>query len=345
MRRVKPQKSNIVKFLEEVGYEDVFSTNEVKEIKELFSKNPQTMSKNELLLDSIHKFDADEETKHKSKQAKSKPITTYYLRNHMDAVRDGLFLPNSDTAVTVSEDCTIRLWDLKNINQEDKHLTEDIKYDFVDDGSDFAGDSKSFYSYYTLRGHTGIVTKVAAAYNPDLADDSETLLYTAGIEGLVRVWKVPKTEEINQFGQDSDLTSKLCTYVWEAHSDEIIWDLKYNRINKSMVLTAGADGLVKLWNAPSYNQLDKILDEVKDNDQQSLEDRLLIREFVLESKDEGLCSPTSLDWSSSSSNTFITCYNSGVGCIYDIKDSNPILQFALSQTKGNLLLKNELIFF
>lgn len=60
MRRAKPQRSNLVKFLEEVGYEDIFDSNEVNEIKEMLSNsNPGSMTKNELILDSIKTFTHD----------------------------------------------------------------------------------------------------------------------------------------------------------------------------------------------------------------------------------------------------------------------------------------------
>lgn len=137
-------------------------------------------------------------------------ISTYDLKTHLDTVRDGAFLPNLDQAVTVSEDCTIKLWDLKNIDQDEKQLTEDIKYNFIQDGSEFAGDPNSFYSYCTLRGHTGIITKVAVDKSSSGSDpQAESLFYTAGIEGIIRVWKTPRPEEINQFGQDCDLSTKL----------------------------------------------------------------------------------------------------------------------------------------
>lgn len=232
MKRAKPQRSNVVKFLEEIGYEDIFDTAEVKEIKDMFSKNPANMTKNELVLDSIHKFDpeGDEEIKENLEETQSQngnnaanvnetqisdnqtkqtlvnkrfqSGSTYHLKSHFDAVRDGQFIPNMDVAVTVSEDCTIKLWDLQNINQEEKQLTQDIKYNFIDDFSEYAGDPNSFYSYYTLRGHTGIITKVATEPHREVEGSHEPMFYSAGIEGVVRVWKVPSPSEINQFGED-----------------------------------------------------------------------------------------------------------------------------------------------
>lgn len=59
MRRAKNHKPTILNFLEEIGYEDIFNSNEVNDIKEMFHKNPHNVTKNENLLDSLHKFDAD----------------------------------------------------------------------------------------------------------------------------------------------------------------------------------------------------------------------------------------------------------------------------------------------
>jgi WD40 repeat protein len=239
MRRAKPHKPTILNFLEEIGYEDIFNSNEISDIKEMFNKNQNNVTKNELLLDSIHKFDADIEYKIKENaeeahsqngsnggneeqvsEASARNLTTkifkrlnnmqtYNLKSHLDAARDGKFIAHLGQAVTVSEDCTIKLWDLRNMGEEDKQLTEDIKYNFIDDGSDYAGDPKSFYSYYTLKSHTGIVTKLSVDMRS--ADDSslDTMFYTAGIEGIVRAWKIPDPDNVKQFGKDADLTSKL----------------------------------------------------------------------------------------------------------------------------------------
>lgn len=37
-RRAKAQRPLLLKFLQEVGYEDIFNTNEINEIKELYNK-------------------------------------------------------------------------------------------------------------------------------------------------------------------------------------------------------------------------------------------------------------------------------------------------------------------
>ncbi len=39
----------------------------------------------------------------------------YVLRSHMDIVRGLQFMPEIDVLASVSEDCTVKLWNLQNI--------------------------------------------------------------------------------------------------------------------------------------------------------------------------------------------------------------------------------------
>jgi WD40 repeat protein len=41
----------------------------------------------------------------------------YLMRSHMDIVRGVQFISDLDSLATVSEDCTVKLWSLKNIDQ------------------------------------------------------------------------------------------------------------------------------------------------------------------------------------------------------------------------------------
>lgn len=191
-------------------------------------------------------------------------VDTFKLKNHMDTVRDGAFLTNLDQAVTVSEDCTIKLWDLRNLSRDETEIVEEE-------------DRHNISSYYTLRGHTGIITKVAA----DEASNSDgTMFYTAGIEGIIRAWKAPNVDEIDQFGQDCEFSTKLCPYIWEAHPNEIIWDLKHHK-SEPMILSAGADDLITLWKTPTQNEIERLLEHESEN--QRLEDKLFMQSFQLNS--------------------------------------------------------------
>ena len=68
--------------------------------------------------------------------------------------------------ISVSEDCMMKLWDVKSF----KNTESDIE------------------PLYTFRGHTGPLFALTTNHGrvPD-----ETLIYSAGSEGVIRIWKVP----------------------------------------------------------------------------------------------------------------------------------------------------------
>jgi predicted ribosome quality control (RQC) complex YloA/Tae2 family protein len=57
----KPQghQSILIKFLEEVGFEEVFNSADVNDIKDLFSKATSSLSKNKELLDTVSKIEEE----------------------------------------------------------------------------------------------------------------------------------------------------------------------------------------------------------------------------------------------------------------------------------------------
>lgn len=68
------------------------------------------------------------------------------------------------TLATVSEDCMIKLWNLQDFDQKYTELRGNVE------------------PFLTLRGHTGPL--LAASGRDDL-------LFTAGIEGVVKMWQLP----------------------------------------------------------------------------------------------------------------------------------------------------------
>lgn len=98
----------------------------------------------------------------------------YQLRSHMDIVRGVSFVPEIDALASVSEDCTVKLWSLKGIDQA------------------YADSEGNIEPYITLRGHTGPVFSVTAAPN-----QHKKLIFTAGSEGMIRVWNLPGLKDVN----------------------------------------------------------------------------------------------------------------------------------------------------
>ena len=104
----------------------------------------------------------------------------YTLRSHMDIVRGIKFFPSSlETMATISEDCMVKLWNLGELEK---------KYSETDGNPE---------PYLTLRGHTGPLLAVTGLDDNRQQNSNANVLFTAGIEGSIRVWNTPPVSEVN----------------------------------------------------------------------------------------------------------------------------------------------------
>lgn len=69
----KAHQSILLKFLEEIGFEDVFNSSDVGNIKELFSKASANLSQNQELLDTVSKI--EDEVRSRVEKEEQKAIT------------------------------------------------------------------------------------------------------------------------------------------------------------------------------------------------------------------------------------------------------------------------------
>lgn len=92
----------------------------------------------------------------------------YVMRSHMDIVRGVQFVPEIDAVASVSEDCTVKLWSFKNI--------ENV----------YSENDGNLEPYITLRGHTGPLFSVTGGH-----PRNKRVVFTAGSEGVIRVWNLP----------------------------------------------------------------------------------------------------------------------------------------------------------
>lgn len=99
----------------------------------------------------------------------------YELRSHMDMIRDIQFVPSVEAMATISEDCMVKLWSLAEIERK---MSEQ-------------NDSSAIEPYFTLRGHTGPLLSIAGVNDVQRSSENKNLIFTAGIEGNIRVWNVP----------------------------------------------------------------------------------------------------------------------------------------------------------
>jgi striatin 1/3/4 len=105
---------------------------------------------------------------------------------------------------SISEDCTVKLWSLKGIDQQ---YTES-------DGN--------LEPFITLRGHTGPLFSVAGGHQMH-----KKVIFTAGSEGVIRVWNLPAYNEVNQYGDTYD-GKNYCIGQWMEPNQEAFWDLRHH---------------------------------------------------------------------------------------------------------------------
>lgn len=71
----------------------------------------------------------------------------YDIKGHFDQVRDLFYLDQTHILASVSEDCQVHLWNLKNISIESDKLVSNL-------------DKINLESYCTLRGHRGAIYSI-----------------------------------------------------------------------------------------------------------------------------------------------------------------------------------------
>jgi striatin 1/3/4 len=124
----------------------------------------------------------------------------FALRNHFDMVRSVLVAQNEKVLVTVSEDCMVKLWSLPDLQQK------------------WTDNRGNLEPYLTLRGHTGPLL---------CASGRNDILFTAGIEGVVKVWALPLVTAVNQYG-DTFEGKNYQILEFSTEEPECIWDLSYH---------------------------------------------------------------------------------------------------------------------
>ena len=219
------------RFLQEIGYEDIFNSEEMNEIKALYEKAQEEMKDNinqqqerqaqileeRLMLDAQEKPSRsgimEEERKvaaapanevEQFNQIKKEVPAKYTLRSHMDIVRGVQFVPQIDAMASISEDCTVKLWSFKNID------------------SIYSENDGNLEPYITLRGHTGPLFSITGGH-----PKNNRLIFTAGSEGVIRVWNLPALNEVNQYGDTYD-GRNYCIGQWVEASGETFWDLRHH---------------------------------------------------------------------------------------------------------------------
>eukprot|EP00826_Nyctotherus_ovalis_P025819 TRINITY_DN2002_c0_g1_i2.p1 TRINITY_DN2002_c0_g1~~TRINITY_DN2002_c0_g1_i2.p1 ORF type:complete len:212 (-),score=27.47 TRINITY_DN2002_c0_g1_i2:710-1345(-) len=143
------------------------------------------------------------------------------LRSHMDSVRDVQFSCNLNYLVTVSEDCMVKLWDIKALKKTT--YPHPIRIE----------------PCFSYRGHTGPLFSVCVGSG---LQETSHFFYTAGSEGIIRIWGIPPVD-----GSRYPLTNgkNYCVGLWNSHRD-VVWQLVHHPV-EDLLLSVSADGTVKMW--------------------------------------------------------------------------------------------------
>jgi WD40 repeat protein len=121
------------------------------------------------------------------------------FKSHFDVIRKLGYLENLNALVSISEDCLVKVWSLKNINYTNPGEIE---------------------PYLILRGHTGPLFSLA------LGPDDSNIIYTAGNEGVIKIWKILRQDETSIYGDTDQIFN--CNIGFYQKSSEVIWDLKHH---------------------------------------------------------------------------------------------------------------------
>uniref|UniRef100_A0A3Q3KF58 Striatin-3 n=1 Tax=Mastacembelus armatus TaxID=205130 RepID=A0A3Q3KF58_9TELE len=138
----------------------------------------------------------------------------YTLRSHFDGVRALAFHPVEPCLVTVSEDHTLKLWNLTKTVPAKKSASFDVE------------------PIYTFRAHVGPVLSLAMT-------SSGEQCFSGGIDATIQWWNIPSSNVDPYDTYDPTVLAGS----WVGHTDAV-WGLAYSGI-KNRLLSCSADGTVR----------------------------------------------------------------------------------------------------
>ena len=351
-RRAKAQRPLLLKFLQEIGYDDIFNVDEVNEIKALYDKAQEEMKENfeseingggltyaqkleEKMLskeqekesaqqvqqpkdqsDDIYKDvevvdgqasilkENREEVKGDMQGVGSKFIKAKYnVRAHFDAVRCMHYSQSIQILATASEDCQIKLWNVKNIQK------------------DYQNTNQFLESFATLRGHTGPIFTITG---PNNADNAKTgrLIFTGGSEGVIRAWNMPLLLKDEQYPTTNG--KSFCVGVWSDNIAEPVWQLQYHPFT-DYLLSIKSDNIIQVWDCNEIAKSSENYDETKFSAANVNKNDKPFKEYVFE-VDGKQPIATCCTWLPADTNLFAVGFDSSQVAIFDYQSG--MLQFA-----------------
>ena len=140
------------------------------------------------------------------------------LRSHFDVIRKLGYLQNLNALVSISEDCLIKVWSLNNVH--------------------YSNAGVDLEPYLVLRGHTGPLFSLAVGL------ENSNLIYTAGNEGIIKIWNVLRQDEVAQYGDTDSILN--CNVGFFQKPNEVVWEMKHHPKAKILV-SLSADSSLCIW--------------------------------------------------------------------------------------------------
>ena len=229
-------KSSIINILKNLGINERLANNlfidfelNKPELETLIKKD---IEKKFLDTDINNNINIKEESKEKKNLSFTKFIE---LKSHLDEVRKLEYLENIDSLISVSEDCLIKIWSLKNIMYNSQN--EEIN------------------PYLNLRGHTGPLFCVAKG--------KDNIIYTGGNEGLIRIWNILPYNDINSYTNE-ELNNLNIGYFQNNDENEIYWDLKHHP-QENILISLSSYGKINIWETKTVEDYKQLFNQNKIN--------------------------------------------------------------------------------
>ena len=125
--------------------------------------------------------------------------------------------------INLNQDCQIKLWSLKSVSFSKNEELE---------------------PYLSLRGHTGPLYSVA------VSPDDSNILYTAGNEGIIKVWKIPKIDDVIPYGDTEEVSQNIGLMIL---NNEVIWEMKHHPVS-NLLVSLSSDYNVNLWKTTNQSE-------------------------------------------------------------------------------------------
>ena len=237
------------------------------------------------------------------------------LRSHFDEVRKLTYLPEMNSLISVSEDCLIKVWSLNN-------LFSNSQFQVLE-------------PYLTLRGHTGPL------YCTEKGKEGSSLIYTAGNEGLIQIWNVPKQDEVKQYGPSESLFNLNVGFYQKSEEGEIIWDLKHHPTS-DLLVSLSSDATINYWKTTTAEEYVQAFTSENFNENWLLSSRNKKANYLGNGE---FAIPTRCDFLKTENNKMVIGFNDATVSIMDVETGAFTLNYnTMAQQGSNVAKVNKVLY-